>query len=127
MFKKEHCFGDKLDLQYEPVSKLTYSIRFVTNLNVIQFKQLETGFTLSRFSLLCFCEYTIISHSDLQVENASDIDWKDANTIAFHCTASTKLRTFHYKFLHRRNDVKQFLIQKGLKSTALTDLHLTGL
>ena len=65
--------------------------------------------------------------SDLQVENASDIDWKDANTIAFHCTASTKLRTFHYKFLHRRNDVKQFLILKGLKSTALTDLHLTGL
>ena len=106
--------------------------------------------------------------SDLQVENASDIDWKDAYTIAFHCTASTKLRTFHYKFLHRRittndflkkinlkqsdkcsfcqreietishlflrcsatiafwNDVKQFLIQKGLKSTALTDLHLTG-
>ena len=107
--------------------------------------------------------------SDLQVENASDIDWKDAYTIAFHCTASTKLRTFHYKFLHRRiatndflkkinlkqsdkcsfcqreiesishlflrcsatiafwNDVKQFLIQKGLKSTALTDLHPTGL
>ena len=25
------------------------------------------------------------------------------------------------------NDVNQFLIQKGLKSTALTDLHLTGL
>ena len=25
------------------------------------------------------------------------------------------------------NDVKQFLIQKGLKSTALSDLHLTGL
>ena len=65
--------------------------------------------------------------SDLQVENASDIDWKDANTIAFHCTASTKLGTFHYKFLHRRNDVKQVLIQKGLKSTALTDLHLMGL
>ena len=26
-----------------------------------------------------------------------------------------------------RNDGKQFLIQKGLKSTALTDLHLTAL
>ena len=80
-----------------------------------------------------------------------------------------RLRTFYYKFLHRRiatndflkkinlkqsdkccfcqremetishlflrclatiacwNDVKQFLIQKGLKSTALTDLHLMGL
>ena len=25
------------------------------------------------------------------------------------------------------NDVKQLLIQKGIKSTALTDLHLTGL
>ena len=25
------------------------------------------------------------------------------------------------------NDVKQFLIQKGIKSSALTDLHLTGL
>ena len=61
MFKKEHCFGDKLDLQYEPVGKLTYFICFVKNLNVIQFKQLEKGFILSRFSLLCFCEYTIIS------------------------------------------------------------------
>ena len=61
MFKKEHCFGHKLDLQYEPVSKLIYFICFVTNLNVIQFKQLEKGFILSRFSLLCFCEYTIIS------------------------------------------------------------------
>ena len=40
--------------------------------------------------------------SDLQVKNASDIDWKDAYTIAVHCTASAKLRTFHYKFLHRR-------------------------
>ena len=36
--------------------------------------------------------------SDLQVENASDIDWKDAYTIAFHCTASTKLRTFQFSF-----------------------------
>ena len=35
--------------------------------------------------------------SDVQVENASDIDWKDAYAIAFHCTASTTLRTFHYK------------------------------
>ena len=60
MFKKEDC-GDKLDLQYEPVSKLSYFICFVTNLNVIQFKQLEKGFILSRFSLLCFCEYAIIS------------------------------------------------------------------
>ena len=94
MFKKEHCFGDKLDLQYEPVSKLTYSICFVTNLNVIQFKQLETGFTLSRFSLLCFCEYTIISHSDLQVENASDIDWKDANTTSFPLYGFYKIKNF---------------------------------
>ena len=41
--------------------------------------------------------------------------------------SSTKLGTFHHKFLHRKNDVKQVLIQKGLKSTALTDLHPMGL
>ena len=103
---------------------------------------------------------------DLQVENVSDIDWNQTYTIAFNCTASTKLRTFHFKFLHRRiatndflkkinlkksdkccfcqreietisemfcnkcfwNDVKQFLIQKRLKSNVvLTDLHLIGL
>ena len=53
--------------------------------------------------------------SDLQVENASDIDWKDAYTIAFHCTASTKLRTFYYKFLHRRIATNDFLKKINLK------------
>ena len=91
-------------------------------------------------------------------------------TIAFNCTASTKLKTFHFTFLRRRiapndflkkinlkqsdeccfcqreietishlflrccatnvlwNDVKQFLIQKHLKSNVvLTDLHLIEL
>ena len=55
--------------------------------------------------------------SDLQVENASDIDWKDAYTIAFHCTASTKLRTFHYKFLHRRIATNDFLKKINLKQS----------
>ena len=40
---------------------------------------------------------------DLQVENVSDIDWKEEYTIAFNCTASTKLRTFHFKFLLHRS------------------------
>ena len=40
---------------------------------------------------------------DLQVENVSDIDWNEAYTIAFNCTASTKLRTFHFKFLLHRS------------------------
>ena len=47
--------------------------------------------------------------SDLQIKNASDIDWKDAYTIAFHCMASTKLKTFHYKFLYRRIATNGFL------------------
>ena len=55
--------------------------------------------------------------SDLQVENASDIDWKDAYTIAFHCTVSTKLRTFHYKFLHRRIATNDFLKKINLKQS----------
>ena len=42
---------------------------------------------------------------DLQVENVSDIDWKEAYTIAFKCTASTKLRTF----LHRTIATNDFL------------------
>ena len=55
--------------------------------------------------------------SDLQVENASNIDWKDAYTIAFHCTASTKLRTFHYKFLHGRIATNDFLKKINLKQS----------
>ena len=46
---------------------------------------------------------------DPQVENVSDIDWKEAYTIAFKCTASTKLRTFHFKFLHRTIATNDFL------------------
>ena len=37
---------------------------------------------------------------NLQVENVSHVDWNEAYTIAFNCTASTKSRTFHFKFLH---------------------------
>ena len=39
---------------------------------------------------------------DLHVENDSDVNLKVAYTIAFNCTYSTKLRTFHFKFIHRR-------------------------
>ena len=42
---------------------------------------------------------------DLHVENVSDIDWKEAYTIASKCTASTKLRTF----LHRTIATNDFL------------------
>ena len=43
---------------------------------------------------------------DVQVENVSDIYWNEAYTIAFNCTASTKLRTFHFTefLLHRSHD-----------------------
>ncbi|KAL9976552.1 hypothetical protein ACROYT_G013871 [Oculina patagonica] len=46
---------------------------------------------------------------DLHVQNDCEVDWKVAYTIAFNCTASTKLRTFHFKFLHRRIATNDFL------------------
>ena len=49
---------------------------------------------------------------DVQVENASFIDWKEAYTIAFNFTAPTKLRTFHFKVLHRRIATNDFFLQK---------------
>ena len=106
MFKKEDC-GDKLDLQYEPVSKLSYFICFVTNLNVIQFKQLEKGFILSRFSLLCFCEYAIIYSTSQSVSWAisyalSQISmWyssnslkRDSSWVGFLCCAFASTQSF---------------------------------
>ena len=46
---------------------------------------------------------------DLHVQNEYDVDRKVAYTIAFNCTLSTKLRTFHFKFLHRRIATNDFL------------------
>ena len=46
---------------------------------------------------------------DLRGHNDCDVNWKIAYTIAFNCTLSTKLRTFHFKFLHRRIVTNDFL------------------
>ena len=46
---------------------------------------------------------------DLRGHNDCDVNWKIAYTIAFNCTLSTKLRTFHFKFLHRRIATNDFL------------------
>ena len=54
---------------------------------------------------------------DLQLENVSDMDWKESYTIAFNRTASSKLRTFHFKFLHRRLPTNEFLKKINLKQS----------
>jgi len=53
--------------------------------------------------------------TDFQVENVSDIDWNEAYAIAVNCTASTKLRTFHFKFLHWTIATNDFLKKINFK------------
>ena len=45
---------------------------------------------------------------DLRGQNECDVNWKVSYTIAFNCTLSTKLRTFHFKLLHRRIATNDF-------------------
>ena len=51
---------------------------------------------------------------DLCGQNECDVNWKVAYTIAFNCTLSTKLRTFHFKLLHRGIATNDFLTKISL-------------
>ena len=44
------------------------------------------------------------------------IDWKIACSLSFSCTASTRLRTFHFKYLHRRISINVFLAKCKLEA-----------
>ena len=47
-----------------------------------------------------------------------NINWKRTYFLAFLCTKETKLRGFHFKFLHRRVATNAFLHKTGLKPNA---------
>ena len=52
-----------------------------------------------------------------QLQTPVNIDWKIAYSLSFSCTASTRLRTFHFKYLHRRITTNIFLAKCKLAPT----------
>ena len=44
-------------------------------------------------------------------------DWKTVYSISFSCTSSTSLRTFHFKYLHRRIPTNTFLMKCKISPT----------
>ena len=50
-------------------------------------------------------------------DNVSNIDWKIAYSLSFSCTVSTCLRSFHFKYLHRRIPTNVFLAKCQISPT----------
>ena len=71
--------------------------------------------------------------SDCRTYGVDKIDWCKSYNLAFLCTRETKLRTFQFKFLHRRIATNSYLFKIGIsqsdrccfcKGSSETLLHL---
>ena len=52
-----------------------------------------------------------------ETHKIDNIDWKTVYSIPFSCTSSTSLRTFHFKYLHRRIPTNTFLMKCKISPT----------
>ena len=54
--------------------------------------------------------------SDCNSQSVDYIDWRSSYSLAFLCTRESKLRTFQFKFLHRRIATNSYLFKIGIAS-----------
>ena len=54
--------------------------------------------------------------SDCNSQSVDYIDWRSSYILAFLCTRESKLRTFQFKFLHRRIATNSYLFKIGITS-----------
>ena len=54
--------------------------------------------------------------SDCISQSVDHIDWRSSYGLAFLCTRESKLRTFQFKFLHRRIATNSYLFKIGISS-----------
>ena len=57
--------------------------------------------------------------SDCNSHSVDYIDWRSSYGLAFLCTRESKLRTFQFKFLHRRIATNSYLFKTGIASDNL--------
>ena len=57
--------------------------------------------------------------SDCNCHSVDYIDWRSSYGLAFLCTRESKLRTFQFKFLHRRIATNSYLFKIGIASDNL--------
>ena len=57
--------------------------------------------------------------SDCNSQSVDYIDWRSSYILAFLCTRESKLRTFQFKFLHRRIATNSYLFKIGITSDNL--------
>ena len=57
--------------------------------------------------------------SDCNSQSVDYIDWRSSYSLAFLCTRESKLRTFQFKFLHRRIATNSYLFKIGIASDNL--------
>ena len=57
--------------------------------------------------------------SDCNSQSVDYIDWRSSYGLAFLCTRESKLRTFQFKFLHRRIATNSYLFKIGITSDNL--------
>ena len=62
---------------------------------------------------------------DCGLELVEDLSWRTIYLLPRLCTISTKIRTFQFKFLHRRIATNTCLSKVGISDTALCDLCKT--
>ena len=105
------------------------SIRIVNKIITIQ--EAASGSKLNRvfYSLLLKNIATVPQKSQLkwardpvacqknEIHKIDNIDWKTVYSISFSCTSSTSLRTFHFKYLHRRIPTNTFLMKCKISPT----------
>ena len=54
--------------------------------------------------------------SDCNSQSVDYVDWRSSYELAFLCTRESKLRTFQFKFLHRRIATNSYLFKIGITS-----------
>ena len=57
--------------------------------------------------------------SDCNSQSVNYIDWRSSYSLPFLCTRESKLRTFQFKFLHRRIATNSYLFKIGVASDNL--------
>ena len=120
-------------LQYQSVVSAVSKMKSICTCSQAVTNTVEEQNNLLASTEFCKLAYTIlikqitsIPHksqskwlSDCNSQSVDCIDWRSSYGLAFLCTRESKLRTFQFKFLHRRIATNSYLFKIGITSDNL--------
>ena len=120
-------------LQYQSVVNAVSKMKSICTCSQAVTNTVEEQNNLLASTEFCKLAYTIlikqitsIPHksqskwlSDCNSQSVDCIDWRSSHGLAFLCTRESKLRTFQFKFLHRRIATNSYLFKIGITSDNL--------